>query len=690
MTTIRLGAAALIAASLASCTTLSPSGSSAPSIETVSTRSDLVSGGDVLVRVRLPDGADPSLARLYANGPLVAQVNASPSSQGALRPAPDGDGWFAHVGNLRDGKNDLMLTYLGRVIRLEVTNHANGGALFSGPQIQPWPCLPGATNAQCDRPPTYAYLYKSTAGGDFKPYDPAHPAPDVAQTNATGFSIPYIVRVETFTQNRSGVSIAVLFNPQQPWDAASPQRTWNHGALVLQGAGCGTGYGEQAAGSPLNDRALGRGFAVVTVALLHNTINCNPIVQAEAALMAKEHLIETYGPVEMFFGMGSSGGAISQLMDQNAYPGLYDGLILNHLFADSDASRIAAYDCRVLADAWSRPGAPAWTDAQKAAVAGMASGCAASPTRFEIYNPSVGTNCTIPDAQKFHPVNNPRGVRCTLQDYEVNQVGRRPDGYAHARLDTVGVQYGLRALMAGTITPAQFADLNASIGGHDINFTRQSARTEADRAGLARLYSTGVANTLTNLRDTPIIETRLSVTDFHQPFHAVMVRARLDRAQGGHDNYALWRTPAARDAAMMDASFDTMVAWITAINNDRRDVPRAQKVVDARPPLARDRCIVEGADASAGACPRPQELARVLAGAPDTNDSGKCQLKPLRRTDYGAVSFTDEQWTSLQRTFPAGVCDYTKPMVDYRATTPWLTYSGDGQSRPLGAAPRFR
>jgi hypothetical protein len=65
---------------------------------------------------------------------------------------------------------------------------------------------------------------------------------------------------------------------------------------VLQGSGCGTGYGEREAGNPLNNRALSRGFAVVTVALLHNTINCNPVVQAEAALMAKEHVAETYGP----------------------------------------------------------------------------------------------------------------------------------------------------------------------------------------------------------------------------------------------------------------------------------------------------------------------------------------------------------------------------------------------------------
>jgi hypothetical protein len=140
----------------------------------------------------------------------------------------------------------------------------------------------------------------------------------------------------------------------------------------------------------------------------------------------------------------------------------------------------------------------------------------------------------------------------------------------------------------------------------------------------------------------------------------------------------------------MDESFDVMVAWIKAIKADTRSIPKAQKVIDNRPALAKDRCIVEGADASSTACPRPPELARVLAGAPDTNDTGKCQLKPLKRTDYGKVTFTDEQWAALQRTFPSGVCDHARPVVDFAKTTPWLAYSGDGRSKPLGPAPKSR
>lgn len=650
-------------------------------VEAVSTRADLVSGGDVLVRVTLPKGDDPQKAVLALNGAPLAN---------ALRPAGDGKGWLALVGGLKTGKNALTLTSKGEIARLEVTNHPSGGPLFSGPQIQPWTCQAGATSPQCDRPPTISYVYMPNGSKEFKPYDPAKPAADAATvTTLDGVSAPYVVRIESFTQNRSGVSVATLFDPAKSWTPFAPQKQWNGGVFVLQGAGCGTGFSEQPAGSPLNDRALRQGFVVVAAALLHNTLNCNHVVQAETALMAKEHVAETYGPIALTFGMGSSGGAISQINDQNAYPGLYDGIILNHLFVDSDASRMAAYDCRAAYEAMARASQP-FSEAQKSAVVGMISGCDSHTTtaRYEVYNPAVGTNCTVPDAQKYHRERNPKGVRCTLQDYQVNQVGRRPDGFAFGRIDNEGVQYGLKALMAGTITPAQFVELNAAIGGHDIDAQPIATRTRADKAGLARLYSTGINNTTNNLAETAILETRLLATDFHQVFHSDMTIARLDRAQGHHRNYARWRSLAQRDASF-DAAFDVMVKWIRAIRADGRDVAKAQKVIDNRPAEARDRCTKgDGVDQPLSACPRPPELARVLAGAPDTNDIGKCQLKALNRADYGQIAFSAEQWASLTRTFATGVCDYAKPLVDFQMTTPWLAYSGEGRAQPLPAPPK--
>jgi hypothetical protein len=651
-------------------------------VETVGNRADLVSGGDVLVRVALPAGDDAAKAMISVNGKVLSD---------GLHVAPDGKGFIALVTGLKDGKNALAVTSKSGAAHLDITNHPRGGPLFSGPQIQPWTCLAGSTGAQCDRASTYAYSYMPKGASAFKPYSPATPAADVASvTTSGGVSAPYIVRVESFNQDRSGVSVATLFDPAKPWTPFTPQKTWNRGVLVLQGSGCGTGYGEQPAGSPMNDQALRKGFLVVTVALLHNTINCNPVVQAEAALMAKEHVAETYGPFDMFFGMGGSGGAISQIMDQNAYPGLYDGLILNLLFADSDASRKAAYDCRMVYDYWAKPGSLPYTDPQKVAVVGQLSGCNSSPTRYEIYAPSIGTNCTVANDAKFDEVARPKGVRCTLADYEVNEVGRRPDGAAYGRLDNEGVQYGLKALQAGVITPAQFTEMNAAIAGHDINFKPIATRTVADRAGLKALYASGLNNTENNLASTPILETRPENTDFHQPFHHVMVLARLDRAQGNHNNYVTWRSMKGRDPAF-DTDFDTMVAWIKAIQADTRNVPKAQKVAEDKPVAAHDRCTLgDGKDQPMTACPRPLELTRAASGAPDTNDVGKCALKPLNKADYGSVSFTADQWTALQGRFKTGVCDYSKPMVDFQMSIPWMTYADGKGGKPLPSAPVSR
>jgi hypothetical protein len=82
----------------------------------------------------------------------------------------------------------------------------------------------------------------------------------------------------------------------------------------------------------------------------------------------------------------------------------------------------------------------------------------------------------------------------------------------------------------------------------------------------------------------------------------------------------------------------------------------------------------------------------MAAGMPLADDTLQCQLKPMRRDDY-PVKFTDAQWQALQRSFPKGVCDYTRPGVDQHGTTPWLTYQdSDGQvvygGTPLGSPPR--
>ena len=116
-------------------------------IVTLSNRADLVSAGNVLVAIR---GARPSKVRVRLGRHDITRAFARRR-----------DGTFAAlITGLRDGRNTVRATAGRRRARLIVTNHPNGGPVFSGPQVQPWVCQKTATDAQCDEPPHVSYLYK--------------------------------------------------------------------------------------------------------------------------------------------------------------------------------------------------------------------------------------------------------------------------------------------------------------------------------------------------------------------------------------------------------------------------------------------------------------------------------------------------------------------------------------------------
>jgi Tannase-like family of unknown function (DUF6351) len=83
------------------------------------------------------------------------------------------------------------------------------------------------------------------------------------------------------------------------------------GLVYTFGGGCNAGYHQGAStGGVLNDLFLAQGYAVASSSLNVLDNNCGPIISAEAAMMVKEHFIETYGPVLHTIGWGGSGGAI--------------------------------------------------------------------------------------------------------------------------------------------------------------------------------------------------------------------------------------------------------------------------------------------------------------------------------------------------------------------------------------------
>jgi hypothetical protein len=128
-----------------------------------------------------------------------------------------------------------------------------------------------------------------------------------------------------------------------------------------------------------------------------------------------------------------------------------------------------------------------------------------------------------------------------------------------------------------------------------------------------------------------------------------------------------------------------------------------QKVADDRPASVHDQCsdipdvdqvVVPGVGE---VCQSPVlqtrfATPRMVAGESINTDQEKCQLKPLRQSDYYAITFSDQEWSELQSIFPTGVCNWTQPGVDQQPTIPWQTYqSAQGSviygGRALGPAP---
>jgi hypothetical protein len=691
-------------------------------IHVLSNRADLLSAGDALVRIELRKRIRWSSIRVTAGRRDVTRAFAK-RRNGHIE---------GLVTRLKVGRTVLRTQAPGRrAARAVLVNHPNGGSVLSGPQVQPWQCQPGAQDAQCNQPPVYGYSYKSSVTGDFKPYDPANPPPDVATTTTqTGQQVPFVVRTETGYQNRDQYKIAVLFQPGKPWRAWAPQKQFNRKLLITHGASCGIDH--QAGESPSvtdgnGGTALGLGFAVMSTALDNAGHNCNIATQAESLIMAKERLVERYGTLRYTIGTGCSGGSLTQQQVANAYPGIYQGIVPQCSFPDSwsTGQQLAAYNLirRYVEDPTQWALGVIWEPASIAAVEGHPNHVN-SIVFDSVYWTSLGVpddGCPgVPDDQVYDAQTNPGGVRCTLADYMINVVGPRPQsiwspqeqalgrGFGAVPLDDVGVQFGLGALRKGQITPAQFVDLNAKIGGVDVDINHTEARVEAPASSLTNAYRSGAINMTNNQAGLAIIDLRgPDPGAFHDAYRTWAIRARLEREQGSFPrNHVIWfgETPLIGDPRWTDEGLEAMDRWLGAVEQDRSDRTLAEKVAADRPQDLTDRCSnvpgVEQVDVPGVGRACELEAAQTRYGTPATvagesiaTDTNKCTLMPLRRGDYYPVIFTDAQWAQLEKAFPTGVCDWSKPGVEQQPTIPWQSYQDAAGAvvyggRPLGAAPK--
>jgi Tannase-like family of unknown function (DUF6351) len=536
--------------------------------------------------------------------------------------------------------------------------------------------------------------------------------------------VPFIVRQELGYQDRDQYKILTLFTPGKKWSRWSPQPQWNHKLVVTGGGGCGVSYGVGEA--PLDDlsgtlpanpattssyiNALGKGFAVMSTALDNTGHNCNLVTEAESLIMAKERLVEKYGDVRYTIGTGCSGGSVVQNTVANAYPGaVYDGLVITCAFPDvmTAGAQFADYDLlrRYFENPLRWGAGILWPPAQWGPVEGRpdpVNAIVADEALFKGATNPVGS--CVPPAQAYDPQNNPGGVRCSILDAMINVLGPRPEsvwsdqehraghGFAGQPFGNAGIEYGLTALQQGLITPGQFADLNAAVGGADIDLNPTAARLAGDDGAVANAYRSGLVNEMTHMSGVAIIDhAGPDPGAAHDYAHAWWIRDRLDRAQGQHGNEVLWfgPTPLIGSPTWPTKALLSVDRWLAAVERDHSAASRARKVIHDRPGDIKDKCLV---DACTQYAATRYGTPRQVSGESEFNDILKCRLKPLDRKAYG-VTFTDAEWAKLEKAFPGGVCDWSRAGVGQQANIPWLTYQDARGSvvyggRPMGPAPR--
>ena len=244
---------------------------------------------------------------------------------------------------------------------------------------------------------------------------------------------------------------------------------------------------------------------------------------------------------------------------------------------------------------------------------------------------------------------------------------------ALSTLDNVGVQYGLKALLAGTITAEEFVTLNEKVGGFDADYNRSAGRTVADAAALPIAYRAGILSSGKNLGKVAIIDSRdegSTGSPIHDNWRSFEERARLDADAGSHANQVIWRygsgllpTTAPQVAAVTTFSFTTMDTWLSSLLTSAPkatlNAERTQaQVVAAKPAAAVDFCYLT-ADANfttkitdQATCDADTNLKvftspHQVAGGPQAENILKCQLKPVVFSDYTGITFTAGQQARL-------------------------------------------
>jgi hypothetical protein len=677
----------------------------------LSSRPDVVTGGDGLVQVLVPEDVGLGEVSVTRDGTdITASFRADPSTHALL----------GLVDGLPLGTSRLAARAAGfREATLDVTNHPRQGPIFAGPHEQPFICetaefalvtgekLGPPVDAACSARTRVDYVYRTTAGR-FAPLPAGTARPDdlAWTTTSAGVRVPYIVRVETGTSNRAIYEIAILHDPStqapDPWHRSAG---WNHRLIYTFGGGCSGGWYIQGRGTGgvMDDVMLRQGYAVASSSLNVFGNNCNDLLAAETMSTVKERFVEAYGVPAFTIGWGCSGGSYQAHQIGDNYPGLLDGIVVGCSFPEVGFATIHTITDARLLDHYFREVAPEqFTKEQQRAVSGFGrwesiANLAGGGGRID---PRIFCPSQLPADLRYDPESNPAGARCDVYDHTINAYGRDPStGFARRPLDNAGIQYGLQALRAGEISGEQFLNLNEGIGGFDTDANFVAGRTVADLAATRAAYRTGrLLSGGAGLRDMPIIDYRAYTDDapngdIHMRFQSFATRERLEAANGTHANQVMlvednrYGGFSTRSPVLAHA-LTQMDQWLTALAADQGPGSRLARIVRAKPADLTDACwtrdtaprkVVEPQVEGIGTTtcntlypvwPAP----RMVAGAPTVNDIVKCHLRPVEPQAY-AGKLTAQQVRRLREIFPAGVCDWSKAGMEQQGLAgTWLGF----------------
>jgi Tannase-like family of unknown function (DUF6351) len=688
-------------------------------ITTLSSRPDIVSGGTALVRVSVPGGVPVTALTVLLNSQNVTS---------AFRPEASGNSLLGLVQGMPLGRNVLIAEVLGpknQVVlsaRLTLTNYPITGPIFSGPQEQPFYCmtqlftLPASTqtlgqalDANCSIATRVDYVYQTT-GGIFEPLPSltSYPA-DLAQTTTSqGKTVPYIVRVETGTINRGIYETAVLHDPtkEAPPTPFNPPAAWNHRLVYTMGGGCVGGWYIQGAslgnGGILENLMLSQGYGIAANSLNVYGNNCQDLLAAESLAMTKSRFIENFGPIAFTIGYGCSGGTEQGYPISDEYPGLIDGLVMGCSFPELFAGMVNNItDADLFEYYLTNRATVTWSNAQIEAATGYPTVTTlttiGAPNAVRVKAQGGTCNSIIPQSVQYDATTNPTGIRCDIYDHTVNVFGRDPvTGFARRPIDNVGVQYGLEALNAGSISKQQFLDVNQNVGGYDNDGNYVTTRTVGDITAIQAAYDSGrVTYGGLGLRHTPIIDYRGYVdqpenpNEVHSRFHSFSIRQRLVDANGNFNNQVMLiengQNPPVGNGLFSDTSpvlshaLTQMDEWLTNLSATTTRPPSLGQIQQAKPSDLADACFTNLGTVEIAQLQVYQQattcnqlypafsIPKLVAGEPLENNVIKCQLKPVDTADY-KVRFTAAERAQLKTIFPQGVCDYTVPGVGQRPT----------------------